>query len=56
MKITFPVELMNKLFSLANVTGVSPAKLTVLSVQEYVDNYNNKENTTSDSKSDNDRN
>jgi hypothetical protein len=49
MKITFPVELMNKIFSLAKNTGVSPAKITVLSVQEYVDNYNNKENTISDS-------
>jgi predicted transcriptional regulator len=56
MKITFPVELMNRLFDLANQTDTSPAKLTVQAVQYYVDNYDNKGATISASKSDNDRN
>jgi predicted transcriptional regulator len=42
MKITFPVELMNQLFDLADQTDTSPAKLTVQAVQYYVDNYDNK--------------
>jgi len=53
MKITFPVLIMQKLFELADKTSTSPAKLTVLAVAEYINNH--KENTTSDSTSDNDR-
>jgi predicted transcriptional regulator len=54
MKVTFPVLIMQQLFELADKTNISPAKITVQAVSEYIDNH--KENTTSDSKSDNDRN
>lgn len=53
MKITFPVLVMQQLFELANKTNVSPAKLTVQAVSEYLNN--NKEITISGSKSDNNR-
>ena len=53
MKITFPVLVMQQLVELANKTNVSPAKLTVQAVSEYLNN--NKEITISGSKSDNNR-
>lgn len=48
MKITFPYKVMDELFLLANERNLSPAKLTVLAVQEFI--INNKEDTKSDSK------
>lgn len=48
MKITFPVLVMQQLFELADKTNVSPAKLTVKAVSEYLNN--NKEITISGSK------
>ncbi len=47
MKITFPAHVMQQLFQLADKTGVSPAKLTVQAVVEYLDNH--KESPISDS-------
>lgn len=45
MKITFPVSIMNQLFELAEQENISPAKLTVQAVTEFINNH--KENTTS---------
>jgi hypothetical protein len=53
VKITFPVLVMQQLFELADKTNVSPAKLTVQAVSEYLSNH--KEITISGSKSDNNK-